>query len=89
MKKNEKPQQLLNDVLSNDNYLFNKELCMTMLSANIPFNKLKNKLFCDFLEKHTAKNIPDESTLCKNFMDKCFNETINSIRKYIKNMGQY
>jgi len=43
-KKNEKPQQILNDVLSNDNYLFNKELCMAMLSVNNPSNKLKNKL---------------------------------------------
>lgn len=82
---NEKPQQLLSDMLSNNNYSFNKELCMAMLSANIPFNKLKNKLFCNFLEKHIAKKIPDESTLRKNYVDQCFNETIDSIRKYIEN----
>lgn len=39
---------------------FNKELCMAMLSANIPFHKLKNQLFCKFLEKYTNKTMPDE-----------------------------
>lgn len=85
-KKNEKPQQLLNNVLNNDKTnIFNKELCMAMLSANIPFNKLKNKVLSNFLEKHTDKKMPDESTLRKNYVDKCFNETINSIRKYVEN----
>lgn len=58
-------------MLSNNNYSFNKELCMAMLSANIPFNKFKNKLFRNFLEKHIAKKIPDESTLRKNYVDEC------------------
>ncbi|KAF0682190.1 Uncharacterized protein FWK35_00036723, partial [Aphis craccivora] len=58
---------------------------MAMLSENIPFNKLKNKLLSNFLEKHTDKKMPDESTLGKNYVDKCFNETINSIRKYVEN----
>lgn len=58
---------------------------MSMLFVNIPFNKLRNTLFCNFLEKHKAKKIPDKSTLRKNYVDQCFNETIDSIRKYIKN----
>lgn len=40
-------QQLLNDVLSNDNYLFSKDFYMVLKSSNIrniPFHKLKNKL---------------------------------------------
>jgi len=39
-KQNEKPQQLLSDVLSNDNYSFNKELCIAMLSAGIPLTSV-------------------------------------------------
>jgi len=56
--KNEKPQQLLNDELSNNINSFNKELYRAKLSANIPLNKLKNTLFCNFLEKYKyEKNV--------------------------------
>jgi len=49
--KKEKPQQFLNSVLSNNSNSFKKEFCISMLPANIPFIKLKNELFCTFLEK--------------------------------------
>lgn len=44
---------------------FNKEFCLALLSVNIPLNKLKNKLFSNFLEKYTKKKMPDEFILRK------------------------
>ena len=37
---------------------FYKDLCEMMVCANIPFNKLQNPAFNNFLEKYTAMKIP-------------------------------
>lgn len=58
---------------------------MVLLSANIPFNKLENKLFYNFLEKHINKKMPDETTLRKMYVDKYCHENINSNRKHVEN----
>lgn len=50
---------------------------MAILFENITFNKLQNELLCKFLEKYTV----NRSTPRKNYVDSCFNETINSNRK--------
>lgn len=42
---------------------FNKDLCKTLLAANIPLNKLQNTYFRSFLEKYTHKDIPSVSLL--------------------------
>ena len=42
---------------------FNLQLCHAMVSANIPFWKLENEAFNNFLEQYTGKVIPHESTL--------------------------
>lgn len=47
---------------------FSKHLCQTLLSANIPLNKVNNEDFRLFLEKYTKKEIPDESTLRKSYV---------------------
>jgi len=46
--------------------IFNKDLCSTLIVANIPWNKLQIPEFKNFLEKYTGKHIPDERTLRKN-----------------------
>ena len=48
--------------------IFNEELCNMMASANIPFSKLNNPCVRGFLEKYTTYNIPDESTLRKQYL---------------------
>lgn len=74
------------DVLNNDKInMFNKYLCMALLSVNIPFNKLENKLFYNLLEKHINEKMPNESTLRKMYVDKCCHETTNFIRKHVEN----
>jgi hypothetical protein len=44
---------------------FSHELCKVLLAADIPFNKLKNETFKNFLVKYTNEAIPDASTLRK------------------------
>src|SRR5277367_621329 len=47
---------------------FSEELCEALISADIPLSKLNNEKFRSFLEKHCKRNIPDESTLRKNYL---------------------
>jgi len=54
-----------------------------MLSANIPFYKLENKHFREFLELYTKKYIPKEATLRKGYIDDIFLETIEYIKKCV------
>ena len=60
--------------------LFYEELCEAFVSANIPFHKLNNNVLRGFLQKYTGKSIPDESTVRKNYIERCYNKTINVIR---------
>lgn len=59
---------------------FNSDLCKTLLSANIPLYKLKNTHFKSFLEKYMQRDIPDESTLRKYYVNDCYNQTMDKIR---------
>jgi len=63
----EKKQQLLTNIPQK--CTFNTDLCKTLISANIPLNKLSNVKFRQFLEKYTKNHIPDESPLRKLYVD--------------------
>ncbi|KAJ4430864.1 hypothetical protein ANN_19455 [Periplaneta americana] len=63
---------------------FNIDLCRSLISADIPLYKLKNKVFREFLEKYTQHTIPDESTLRKTYAPSIYDETIQKIRDEIK-----
>jgi len=88
-------QRKLNEVKQNDQVLisnltnnsdqssFNLELCETLLAANIPLAKLNNTNIRNFLEKYIQFKIPDESTLRKNYVEKCYLNTIRNIRHYV------
>jgi hypothetical protein len=47
---------------------FAEELCDALVAANIPFKKLINPSLNHFLSKYCRRNIPDESTLRKNYL---------------------
>lgn len=64
--------------------IFNKNLCKSLLLANIPLEKLENKHFRSFLEKYTGKNIPSVSLLRKTYVNDCYEDTMNEIRNQIK-----
>ncbi|KAL4090343.1 hypothetical protein QTP88_025200 [Uroleucon formosanum] len=81
-----KPQLLLTDTSNTSKKLsFNLKLCQTLLLANILLNKLNNEHFRKFLEKYIKVDIPDESTLRKNYVELCYNDTMQKIRDYIGN----
>ena len=64
---------------------FSKDLCTMMVSSNIPLHKVDTPSFRNFLEKYTTHPIPTESTLRKNYLTSCYNDTINKIRNYVGN----
>lgn len=62
---------------------FSKDICKVLLSANITLNKVNNKDFRLFMEKYTNKEIPNESTLCKSYVNDIYEESMNKIRSNI------
>ena len=64
-----------------------RDLCEAFLCANIPMWKLENPKLKSFLETYTKKNIPNESTLRKNYVPKLFDETMAEVRRRVS--GQY
>ncbi|XP_063931091.1 uncharacterized protein LOC135143156 [Zophobas morio] len=63
---------------------FNLEMCNALIAANIPWNKLSCPKLKEFLQKYTGKHIPDESTLRKNYLEQCFQDTVERIKTYIR-----
>lgn len=77
-------QVLLSNLTNNsDQSSFNLKICEALLAANIPLAKLNNTSFRKFLEKNIKFKIPDESTLRKNYVEKCYLNTIQNIRHYV------
>jgi len=62
---------------------FSKELCKMMVSSNIPLHKVEAASFRKFLEKYTTYPIPTESTLRKDYLASCYEDTINKIRNIV------
>ena len=62
---------------------FYKELCEAMVAANIPWNKLQVPKYRAFLEKYCGRQVPDESTLRKGYIDACYEHALLSIRTEI------
>lgn len=83
---NSKQRQLFltQPTTSNVRSEFNIDLCRSLISADIPLYKLKNKAFREFLEKHTQHTIPDESTLRKTYAPTIYYETVQKIKDEIK-----
>jgi len=48
--------------------VFLMELCIAIISVDIPFHKLSNPQFKPFIEKYTSKSIPRETTLRKTYL---------------------
>lgn len=84
--KNKARQSLLIDSASNSNASFSeffKELCEAFASANIPLNKVNNPIFKGFMEKYMQRSIPEESTLRRNYIPRCYNDVLCQIRKSV------
>jgi len=64
---------------------FLTDMCYALVATNIPFNKLQSTPFKNFLQKYVNQNIPDESTLRKNYLKICFESTLTKIREKLTN----
>ncbi|PSN30719.1 hypothetical protein C0J52_22188 [Blattella germanica] len=85
-------QLLLKQTASTSNSkssLFFKESCEVFVSANNPLGKLNNSKLRNFLECHTGHTIPDESTMHKNYLIKCYEDTLNHIHQYVNGKKIY
>ena len=54
---------------------FSKDLCKVMVLSNIALHKVGAASFRKFLEKYTNHPIPTESTLRKNYLASCYEDT--------------
>lgn len=75
-------QQLISNVVGKKSSFY-MNMCRVFLGANIPFHKVNNTIFRNFLTKYTGKEMPDESTLRKSYLTDYYEDTINSIRNSI------
>jgi hypothetical protein len=82
--KKKSTQLLLQETASmKDNKLsdFHKNFCEALVSANIQFSTLNNAKLKSFLELHFGRPIPDKSTLWKNYLSQCYDDTISKHEK--------
>lgn len=85
-------QQLITVASSSDSILkgkqkngFNMDLCEALLASNVPLHKLTNPAFKDFLRKYCLnQNIPDESTLRKNYVPAIYLRVLEEIRNELR-----
>lgn len=63
---------------------FFKDLCLALVSCDIPLWKLNSVGLRQFLEKYTNRKVPDESTLRKRYLQQCFHDVICEIRDQLK-----
>lgn len=70
------------------------DLIKFLILCNIPWSQMKNPAFKEFFQKYmcstcrcvnTSSKVPDESLLRKVYLDKFFNNNINSIKESNKN----
>lgn len=84
------PQCLPSTSKKSEQEQFNEDLCLMFVSADIPLHKINNLNVKLFLQKYTSKyNIPDESTLRKNYIHRIYAETMSSIKKAVSNNYLY
>jgi hypothetical protein len=85
MKQNRQKLRPENPETSSKTSQFQRDLCEMVISANIPLNKVSNKQFINFMEEYTNKSVPTESTLRKNYLSSCYEDTVRRARNIIGN----
>ena len=63
---------------------FNEDLAELLVTNNIPFKKVNNPKFKEFIEKYTQFQCPDESRLRNHYMRPIYDKTIEHIRDELK-----
>lgn len=68
---------------------FSKDLCLALISVDIPFFKLKNSVLNEFLLKYTNRNFLHESTLRKNYLHLSYQSTLQKLKEHISDNYVY
>ncbi|PSN55459.1 hypothetical protein C0J52_05698, partial [Blattella germanica] len=56
------------------------DLCQAFLAADIPLYKINNPTLKHFLGKYTRQHVPEESTLCKTCVGRCYNNVLSKLQ---------
>lgn len=59
------------------------------VTAGIPLKKLNNLALRKFMEKYMQRQIPDESTIRKNYLNETYENVLEKIRNEIGNSSIY
>jgi len=62
------------------NKAFEMDLTRALIQSGIPLFKMSSAPFRDFIAKYTGRNVPEESSLRKNFVRPVFEEIIDKVR---------
>lgn len=68
---------------------FSEDLCLALICADIPFFKLTNSVFNEFLSNYTNRKILDESTLRKNYLEICYQNTLKKLVEHMRHEYVY
>lgn len=79
---NNKKRFLITSTSQNSSNFF-EDLYYAFVFSNIPMRKLCNPVLKQFLEKYTKQNIPNESTLRKNYIPNICKNVIEKIANNI------
>jgi hypothetical protein len=78
-------QKTIVECFERDVNVFNRDLCLFLVSNNIPFHRLLNSGFKKFIEKYTKYTVPSAKTLWENHLKDIYESTVQSIRTEIQN----
>ncbi|PSN34280.1 hypothetical protein C0J52_22127, partial [Blattella germanica] len=59
---------------------FSYDLCQAFLSADIPLHKINNPTLKYFLAKYTRQHVPEETTLRKTYVGRCYNNVLSKLQ---------
>ena len=80
-----KSKQPMIEFKTNEENNFNMDLCDTFVSCDIPLFKVNHVKMKNFFKKHFQINLPDESTLRKNYLTKIYDRSISEIKSKLIN----
>lgn len=66
-------QLLLKDAADRGNPFFT-DMCRAFVAADIPWHKIENPIFNEFLEKYTKREVPTDHTLRHLYLPKIFSQ---------------
>ena len=64
---------------------FSKQLCKMLIATDIPLCKINNPIFKSFFNTYTKFDLPNESTLRKNYIPPLYDESMSRVKAELGN----